>query len=129
MAMIAIAGDDAVLAGRQRRLQPDRDRLLTDIEMAETADQAEPIKLPGALLEAPDEEHLPIIFEQFRLRGLVALGLGRSLAIRGLRRRRGGVGFLRGALRRCCPGHSRPSPLIDKLRLYGGKRRSAQRVP
>jgi hypothetical protein len=22
-----------------------------------------------------------------------------------------------------------PSPLVDKLRLYGGKRRSAQRVP
>ena len=58
VAMVAIAGDDAVLADRHRRLQPDRDRFLADVEVAEAADQPEPVKLPRALLEAADEQHL-----------------------------------------------------------------------
>ena len=71
VAVVAIAGDDAVLARRQRRLQPDRDRFLADVEMAEAADQAEPVKLAGALLEAADEQHLPVELEQLVLRRLV----------------------------------------------------------
>ena len=43
VAMVAVAGDDAVLAGLERRLDADRDRFLTDIEVAEAADQAQAI--------------------------------------------------------------------------------------
>jgi hypothetical protein len=43
VAVIAIAGDHAVLADGHRRLQADRHRLLADIEMAEAADQAEAV--------------------------------------------------------------------------------------
>src|SRR3546814_15535946 len=39
VAMVAIAGDDAVLVAVERRLQPDRDGFLSDIEVAEAADQ------------------------------------------------------------------------------------------
>ena len=60
VAVIAIAGDDAVLADGHRRLQPDRDRFLADVEMAEAADQAEAVELPRALLEAADEQHLAV---------------------------------------------------------------------
>ena len=56
--------------------RPDRDRLLADIEMAEAADQAEAVELAGPLLEAADEQHLAVEFEQLVLRRLVALGLG-----------------------------------------------------
>src|SRR6185437_12511964 len=45
--VIAVAGDDAVLADLHRRLQPDRDRLLADVEVTEAADQAEPVELPA----------------------------------------------------------------------------------
>ena len=58
VAVIAIAGDDAVLADRHRRLQPDRDRFLADVEVAEAADQPEAVELARALLEAADEQHL-----------------------------------------------------------------------
>ncbi len=40
--MVAIAGDDAVLADGHCALQADRDGFLADVEVAETADQAEP---------------------------------------------------------------------------------------
>src|SRR5205085_42146 len=49
---------------------------------------------------------------QFVLAGLVALRLGRALAVRDLGRRGGGR-LIRGALRRCCLGHSRLSPGCD----------------
>src|SRR3546814_10261564 len=55
VAVVAIAGDDAVLVRIERRLEADRHRFLADVEMAEAADEAEPVKLPGALLEAADE--------------------------------------------------------------------------
>src|SRR3546814_21016402 len=45
VAMVAIAGDDAVLVAVERRLQPDRAGFLSDIEVAEAADQAETIEL------------------------------------------------------------------------------------
>ena len=51
----------------ERRLQPDRDRFLADIEMAEAADQAEAVELAGLLLEAADQQHLLVEFEQFLL--------------------------------------------------------------
>jgi len=93
VAVVAVAGDDAVLADLQRRLKADCDRLLADIEVAESTNQAKPVKLPGSLLEAADEQHLAIIFEQFGLVGLVPLRLSRAFAIG---RRRGCGGGWRG---------------------------------
>ena len=61
----------------ERRLQADRDRFLADIEVAEAADQAEAVELAGLLLEAADQQHLLVEFEQLVLRRLVALGLRR----------------------------------------------------
>ena len=71
VAVIAIAGDDAVLAHGHRRLQPDRDRFLADVEVAESADQPEPVELPRALLEPADEQHLLVQLQQLVLRRLV----------------------------------------------------------
>src|SRR3546814_12108307 len=42
MAVVAITSDDAVLADRERRLQTHSDRFLTDVEVAEAADQPNP---------------------------------------------------------------------------------------
>ena len=89
--MVAIAGDDAVAADLHRRLEADGDRFLADIEVAEAADQPEPVELPGPLLEAADEQHLLVEVEQLVLRRLVALrllgplsiGLARALPMRG----------------------------------------------
>src|SRR5437868_3228673 len=122
--MVAIAGDDAVLADGQRRLQADRDRLLADIEMAEAADQAETVKLPGPLLEAANEQHLAVEFEHLVLRRLVGRRLGRTFAIGNLGRRGGRLSC--GAFRRCCLGHYRLSPRLDGWRSYGEKRPGAQ---
>ena len=65
MAVIAVAGDDAVLAADQRRLQADRHCLLPDIEMAEAADQAHAVQLAGLFLKSADQHHLPVEFEKF----------------------------------------------------------------
>jgi hypothetical protein len=91
VAVVAIAGDDAVLADLHRRLEADRDRFLADVEVAETADQPEAVKLPGALLEPAYEQHLAIEIEKLVLACLVALGLGRALRL--------GFGFLRSRFR------------------------------
>ncbi len=95
VAVIAVAGDDAVLADGHRRLQTDPDRFLADIEMAEATDQAETIELPRTLLEAADEQHLAIELKQLVLARLVALGLRRTLDFR-LRTSGRNGGFLRG---------------------------------
>ena len=95
--MVAIAGDDAVLAHRHRALQAHRDRFLPDVEVAEAADQPEPVKLPRALLEAADEQHLAVEFEQLVLARLEALGLGRTSARRGNGVGLGLGGFLGGS--------------------------------
>ena len=96
VAVVAIAGDDAVLADGHRRLQPDRDRFLADVEVAEAADQPEAVELPRALLEAADEQHLAIELEQLVLRRLEALRLRRTrdLGLLLVSARNGG--FLRG---------------------------------
>ena len=78
MAMVAIAGDDAVAPDLHRRLQADGDRFLADVEVAETADQPEAVELAGALLEPADEQHLLVEVEQLVLASLVALRLGRA---------------------------------------------------
>ena len=83
VAMVAVAGDDAVLADRQRRLEPDRDRFLPDIEVAEPADQPEPVELPRPLLEAANEKHFAVELEKLVLARLVALGLRRARAVGG----------------------------------------------
>src|SRR4051794_15295946 len=77
--MVAITGDDAVLADRHRALQTDRHRFLADVEVAEAADQPEPVKLPRPLLEAPDEQHLAIELHHLVLRRLVSLRPPRAL--------------------------------------------------
>src|SRR3546814_4001320 len=106
VAVVAIAGDDAVLVRIERRLEAERHRFLADVEMAEAADEAEPVKLPGALLEAADEQHLAIIFQHLGLVGLVPLRLGRTRAVGRGRRCGRSVLLCAGALRRCCLGHS-----------------------
>src|SRR4051794_30851829 len=57
VAVVAVAGDHLITA-LDRHLHPDDDRLLPNIEMAEAADQAHPVKLTGLLLEAADEQHV-----------------------------------------------------------------------
>jgi hypothetical protein len=57
--VVAIAGDELITLLRPH-LQTDDHGLLADIEMAEPADQAHAVELPSLLLEAPDQEHVPI---------------------------------------------------------------------
>ncbi len=52
MAVIAIAGDDLV-ALFERHLHPDDHRLLSYVEMAESADETHAVELAGLFLEAP----------------------------------------------------------------------------
>src|SRR4051794_18064027 len=83
--MVAIAGDDAVLADRHRALQPDSDRFLADVEVTKATDQPESVELAGALLEPPDEQHLAIELHHLFFRRFIALGLRRTLDLRFLR--------------------------------------------
>ena len=48
---------------RERELHADHDGFLADIEMAEAADQAHAVHLAGLLLEAADQQHVPIGLE------------------------------------------------------------------
>ncbi len=63
--MIAIAGDHAVPIIVERALQPDRHRFLPDVEVTETANQTEAIKLPRFSLKTPDQQHPLIECEHF----------------------------------------------------------------
>src|SRR3984893_8193909 len=57
MAMIAVAGDGLVAFHRRHHDSGD-DRLLTNVEMAKTADETHAIHLPRFFLEPADEEHV-----------------------------------------------------------------------
>ena len=103
MAVIAIAGDDAVQPRLQRRLQPHRDCFLADIQMAEAADQAEAVKLPGLFLEAADQQHLLVQIEQLVLAGLIALRFRWAFAIGDCRRRAVGRDRLSGSSQETAP--------------------------
>ena len=64
--MVAVTGD-ALVAFLGRGFQADHDRFLPDIQVAEPGDQTHPVKLPRLLLEAPDQQHVAVIANQFRL--------------------------------------------------------------
>src|SRR3546814_2323439 len=78
-----------------------RDGFLTDVEVAETADQAEAVKLPRLLLKAADEQHFAIEFLELFGRRVIGDGVARRLAIG--RGGWGGCGLFRrgGGARRC----------------------------
>ncbi len=75
VAVVAIAGDDAVLALFQSALQAHGHGFLADIEVAKAADQAHAVKLTCLFLETANEQHLLIEGEQLLLACLVALVL------------------------------------------------------
>ena len=62
----------------QRRLQPNRDGFLPDIQVAEPTDQPKAVELPRFLLEPADEQHLPVKFEHLVLRRLETHRFGRA---------------------------------------------------
>src|SRR4051812_26795084 len=68
--VIAIGSDNRILAA-DRRLHPDHDGFLADVQMAEAADQAHAVELSGALLEPPDQQHVAI--ERLELLGAYAV--------------------------------------------------------
>src|SRR5262249_39932613 len=59
MAVVAVSGDDCV-APLDRHLHADDDGFLTDIEMAEAADQPHAVYLSGLLLQPANEQHVAI---------------------------------------------------------------------
>ena len=59
MPVVAVASDDLVTR-LDRHLHANDDGLLTDVEMAKSADQPHAVELPGLLLEPADDEHPPI---------------------------------------------------------------------
>src|SRR5690606_5002655 len=56
MTMVAIAGDD-LIAFLQVHLHTDDNGFLADVKVAEAADKAHAVKLPGLFFEAADKEH------------------------------------------------------------------------
>ena len=73
MAVVAVAGDDRV-PRLQGRLDSHDDRFLADIEMAEAADQPHAVDLARLLLEAADQQHVAIEFQQVIGVGLSIIG-------------------------------------------------------
>src|SRR3546814_8481013 len=78
----AVGGQHGVL-GAHGGLHADHHGLLADVEVAEAADQAHAVHLAGLLLEAPDQQHVAVVFLQ--------------VLDAGLDRRRGGLAFAAGA--------------------------------
>jgi hypothetical protein len=66
VAVVTVAGDDLVALDLDR-LHADRDGFLTDVEVAEAADQAHAVQLAGALLEAADQQHVLVEFQKLVL--------------------------------------------------------------
>ena len=65
MAVITVRGE-ALVALFSRGFEPDHNGLLTDVEVAEAADQAHAIELACLFLESADEKHITVIcFEIF----------------------------------------------------------------
>jgi hypothetical protein len=69
--VIAVTRDHAILVVVEGALQPDRDRFLADVEVAEPADEPEAIELPGPLLEPADEQHLLVELQKLFVARLV----------------------------------------------------------
>src|SRR5947207_3037389 len=57
---MASIGGDHLVALDQRHLHPGNDGFLADVKVAEAADEAHAVKLAGLLLEAADEQHMPV---------------------------------------------------------------------
>ena len=66
VAVVAVGGDDLV-ALAEGGLDADDDGFLADVEVAEAADETHAIELAGLFLEAADEQHVAIGFEQLVL--------------------------------------------------------------
>ena len=64
MAMVAIGGNP-LIALLGRRLKPDDNRFLADIEVTEAANQAHAVKLSGLFFESPDKQHVAVKLFQF----------------------------------------------------------------
>ncbi len=69
MAVVAVGGD-ALVAFFGAGLKADNDRFLSDIEVAETANQAHAVKLACLFLEPADQQHLAVKFQEFLFRGV-----------------------------------------------------------
>src|SRR5262249_7213460 len=128
MAVVAISGDDLV-PGLDCHLHAEDDRLLPDVKVAEAADQAHAVELPGLFFESSDEEHLAI-----------SVKLLLAVEIRRLRRRFDGRPAHRGGLSRWFVGgngHFSPRVGLDVCEAAGSpiaeiaarrKRRGAART-
>ena len=85
VAVVAVAGDDAVLARFQLMLDADNHGFLPDIEVTEAADQTHTVELPSLFLEPADQQHVFVELGELRV---VELLVGRS-TFGGFSRRRG----------------------------------------
>ena len=63
MAMIPVRCNDLIVI-LQRRLDPDHDGFLANIEMAKSADLAHAVELTGLFFETADHHHVAIILEE-----------------------------------------------------------------
>ncbi|MNN68233.1 hypothetical protein D3C81_1839270 [compost metagenome] len=83
MAVVAVTGDDLVVALLDALLNAHRHGFLADVEVAEAADQAHAVKLARALFKAADKDHLAVKAQQVffrslrRVRNLVVARTGR----------------------------------------------------
>src|SRR5262249_43301398 len=113
--MVAIAGNDGV-ARLDCHLHPDDDRLLPDIEVAKSPDQAHAVELTRLLLEPADQQHLAI---GAQLLLLIELGnLGRLL-LRPTRASRLGRWFVAGN------GHASPQARWVRRHLSNSRKTGA----
>ena len=79
--MVAISCYHAVLTRRQRGLQPNRHRFLSDVQMAETTNKTKAIKLPCLFLKSSDKKHVAVELQKLFLVRFIRLRLIRTLAV------------------------------------------------
>ena len=123
---VIAVGRHALVAGLRRRLEADDDRLLADVEVAEAADHAHPVELPGLLLEPADQQHLAVEPEQLLLRHLRLRGAScrrHSPFLPGLRFRRTTI-----IAANCRRGRRRMSRLSGPALRRAGARPSTRRA-
>src|SRR5690606_32954334 len=122
VAVVAVTGDDLVVALFDALLNANRHGLLADVQVAEAADQPHAVELARALLEATDQDHLAVVAQQVLLRGLRRVGDTPGLA---------GISFGRGGFRHpsTLPAGPRPArPLVVTERGFSSLRsRKAKR--
>ena len=65
MAVVAVTGDNLVVALLDAFLHAHGHGFLANVQVAEPADQAHAVQLPRLFLESTDQQHVLVVFQKF----------------------------------------------------------------